>query len=63
MITDSCFRGALGAASSNCLYNSGSEIYVGCSNGELIRFALQADDPNKVGPAFCKPQVAFLWTH
>jgi hypothetical protein len=26
----------------------GSEIYVGCSNGELIRFALQADDPNKV---------------
>jgi hypothetical protein len=26
----------------------GSEIYVGCSNGELIRFALQADDPSKV---------------
>ena len=26
----------------------GSEIYVGCSNGDLIRFALQADDPNKV---------------
>lgn len=26
----------------------GSEIYVGCSTGELIRFALQADDPNKV---------------
>jgi hypothetical protein len=26
----------------------GSEIYVGCSNGELLRFALQADDPNKV---------------
>ena len=26
----------------------GSEIYVGCSNGELIRFALQADDPGKV---------------
>ncbi|KAF5379248.1 hypothetical protein D9615_005933 [Tricholomella constricta] len=25
-----------------------SEIYVGCSNGELIRFALQADDPNKL---------------
>ncbi|KAF8234973.1 hypothetical protein L208DRAFT_788835 [Tricholoma matsutake] len=24
----------------------GSEIYVGCSNGELVRFALQADDPN-----------------
>lgn len=28
---------------------TGSEIYVGCSNGELLRFALQADDPNKVG--------------
>ncbi|KAG6918355.1 hypothetical protein DXG01_015004 [Tephrocybe rancida] len=28
--------------------DSGSEIYVGCSNGELIRFALQADDPNKL---------------
>ncbi|KAF8637927.1 hypothetical protein AX17_002548 [Amanita inopinata Kibby_2008] len=26
----------------------GSEIYVGCSNGELLRFALQADDPNKL---------------
>ena len=26
----------------------GSEIYVGFSNGELIRFALQADDPAKV---------------
>lgn len=31
-----------------CLY-VGSEVYVGCSNGELLRFALQADDPNKVG--------------
>lgn len=28
--------------------HAGSEIYVGCSNGELIRFALQADDPSKV---------------
>jgi len=27
---------------------TGSEIFVGCSNGELMRFALQADDPNKV---------------
>lgn len=26
----------------------GSEIYVGCSNGELIRFALQTDNPNDV---------------
>ncbi|KAF7344550.1 CNH domain-containing protein [Mycena sanguinolenta] len=29
-----------------CAQALGSEIYVGCSNGELIRFALQADDPN-----------------
>lgn len=26
----------------------GSEIYVGCSNGMLLRFALQADTPNAV---------------
>ncbi|KAF9475156.1 hypothetical protein BDN70DRAFT_272425 [Pholiota conissans] len=26
----------------------GSEIYAGCSNGELLRFALQADDPAKL---------------
>ncbi|KAF8629820.1 hypothetical protein AX15_003265 [Amanita polypyramis BW_CC] len=26
----------------------GSEIYVGCSNGELLRYALQADDPKKL---------------
>ena len=24
----------------------GSEIYVGCDNGQLIRFALQADSPD-----------------
>ncbi|KAJ7485525.1 hypothetical protein FB451DRAFT_1554419 [Mycena latifolia] len=29
-----------------CAQALGSEIYVGCTNGELIRFALQADDPN-----------------
>ncbi|KAJ7634720.1 hypothetical protein FB45DRAFT_790024 [Roridomyces roridus] len=29
-----------------CVQALGSEIYVGYSNGELIRFALQADDPN-----------------
>ncbi|KAJ7211369.1 hypothetical protein GGX14DRAFT_624562 [Mycena pura] len=28
-----------------CAQAMGSEIYVGTSNGELIRFALQADDP------------------
>jgi len=31
-----------------CAQALGSEIYVGCSNGELLRFALQADDPNKL---------------
>jgi hypothetical protein len=29
-----------------CAQALGSEIYIGCENGELIRFALQADDPN-----------------
>ncbi|KAF5356987.1 hypothetical protein D9756_006358 [Leucocoprinus leucothites] len=28
-----------------CAQALASEIYVGCSNGELIRYALQADDP------------------
>ncbi|KAK0203709.1 hypothetical protein DFS33DRAFT_1333404 [Desarmillaria ectypa] len=32
-----------------CAQALGSEIYVGFANGELIRFALQADDPNKLG--------------
>ena len=27
----------------------GPEIYVGCSNGQLLRFGLQADSPDKVG--------------
>ncbi|KDQ58326.1 hypothetical protein JAAARDRAFT_128998 [Jaapia argillacea MUCL 33604] len=27
-------------------YSLGSEIYVGCANGELHRYALQADNPN-----------------
>ncbi|EEB92420.1 hypothetical protein MPER_09072 [Moniliophthora perniciosa FA553] len=31
-----------------CAQAHGSEIYFGCSNGELMRFALQADDPNKM---------------
>ncbi|KAF9010239.1 hypothetical protein BDQ17DRAFT_1009842 [Cyathus striatus] len=31
-----------------CAQALGSEIYVGCSNGELLRFALQADDPDKL---------------
>ncbi|KIM47115.1 hypothetical protein M413DRAFT_422845 [Hebeloma cylindrosporum] len=31
-----------------CAQAIGSEIYAGCSNGELIRFALQADDPTKL---------------
>ncbi|KAK7044627.1 CNH domain-containing protein [Favolaschia claudopus] len=29
-----------------CAQALGSEIYVGCADGQLIRFALQADDPN-----------------
>ncbi|KAH9057206.1 hypothetical protein EDB87DRAFT_1578953 [Lactarius vividus] len=29
---------------------SGSEIYAGCSNGDLLRFALQANGPNQVNP-------------
>ncbi|KAJ7064895.1 hypothetical protein C8F01DRAFT_1128649 [Mycena amicta] len=29
-----------------CASALGSEIYVGCGNGDLIRFALQADHPN-----------------
>ncbi|KAF7325882.1 CNH domain-containing protein [Mycena kentingensis (nom. inval.)] len=29
-----------------CAQALGSEIYVGCANGDLIRYALQADDPN-----------------
>jgi hypothetical protein len=37
----------------------GSEIYVGCSNGELIRFALQADDPNVVGEPLQLEVVSF----
>ena len=26
----------------------GPEVYVGCSNGQLLRFGLQADSPDKV---------------
>ncbi|KAF5369004.1 hypothetical protein D9758_002863 [Tetrapyrgos nigripes] len=38
---------ALEGVQARCAQAYGSEIYVGCSNGELLRFALQADDPNK----------------
>ncbi|KAJ8082934.1 hypothetical protein PM082_008792 [Marasmius tenuissimus] len=31
-----------------CAQAHGTEIYLGCSNGELMRFALQADDPGKL---------------
>ncbi|KAL0569017.1 hypothetical protein V5O48_012952 [Marasmius crinis-equi] len=31
-----------------CAQAHGTEIYLGCSNGELMRFALQADDPSKL---------------
>ncbi|KAJ7078094.1 hypothetical protein C8R44DRAFT_825659 [Mycena epipterygia] len=36
----------IGQCNARCAQALGSEIYIGCSNGELIRFALQADDPN-----------------
>ncbi|KAJ7266916.1 hypothetical protein B0H12DRAFT_1010524 [Mycena haematopus] len=36
----------IGRCNPRCAQALGSEIYIGCSNGELIRFALQADDPN-----------------
>ncbi|TFK48940.1 hypothetical protein OE88DRAFT_1663216 [Heliocybe sulcata] len=29
-----------------CAQALGTEIYIGCSNGELLRYALQADNPN-----------------
>lgn len=29
-------------------FELGSEIYVGCDNGELLRFALQASTPEAV---------------
>ncbi|KZP16915.1 hypothetical protein FIBSPDRAFT_747884 [Athelia psychrophila] len=44
-------RGAPTAGASpqvTCAQAIGSEIYVGCSNGELLRFALQVDDPDKL---------------
>ncbi|KAH9074328.1 hypothetical protein EDB83DRAFT_2312651 [Lactarius deliciosus] len=31
-----------------CVQGLGSEIYAGCSNGDLLRFALQANGPNQV---------------
>jgi len=31
----------------------GSEIYIGCSNGELLRYALQADKPDTVCQIHC----------
>ncbi|KAJ7741453.1 hypothetical protein DFH07DRAFT_751107 [Mycena maculata] len=38
----------IGHCNARCAQALGSEIYVGGSNGELIRFALQADDPNSL---------------
>jgi len=32
-----------------CVQALGSEIYVGCSNGDLLRFALQMNGPNQPG--------------
>ncbi|KAJ7754481.1 hypothetical protein B0H16DRAFT_1316315 [Mycena metata] len=36
----------IGQFNARCAQALGSEIYMGFTNGELIRFALQADDPN-----------------
>lgn len=44
------------ARSLPCLWDLGSEVYVGCTNGELLRYALQAEpDSTKVGqPSMCQ---------
>ena len=47
-IGKSCPRQEQKKARAESFVSTGSEIYAGCSNGELIRFALQADDPSKV---------------
>jgi hypothetical protein len=45
----------------SCAQAQGSEIYVGCTNGELFRFALQADDPNTASaPPVTKARRRFL---
>ncbi|KAF8966668.1 hypothetical protein BDZ97DRAFT_1657548 [Flammula alnicola] len=48
LIPDSSASSPSGKVQVRCTQALGSEIYAGCSNGELIRFALQADDPNKL---------------
>ncbi|KAL0959675.1 hypothetical protein HGRIS_011374 [Hohenbuehelia grisea] len=48
LIDHDAFGHSLLGAQVRCAQALGSEIYVGCSNGELIRFALQADDPNQL---------------
>ncbi|KAF8903944.1 hypothetical protein CPB84DRAFT_1677706 [Gymnopilus junonius] len=47
-ITEPSVLDSTGNVQLRCAQAWGSEIYAGCSNGELIRFALQADDPNKL---------------
>uniref|UniRef100_A0A8H8CKT2 CNH domain-containing protein n=1 Tax=Psilocybe cubensis TaxID=181762 RepID=A0A8H8CKT2_PSICU len=42
------FQSAAGKIQLRCAQALGSEIYAGCSNGELLRFALQADGPNNL---------------
>ncbi|KAK0458912.1 uncharacterized protein EV420DRAFT_1620557 [Desarmillaria tabescens] len=41
------FESGFATSEVRCAQALGSEIYVGFANGELVRFALQADDPNK----------------
>ncbi|RDX51715.1 hypothetical protein OH76DRAFT_1401134 [Lentinus brumalis] len=43
-VVDSLSRAAGHPVHIRCAQAIGSEIYVGCSNGELLRFALQAND-------------------
>ncbi|KAF9553103.1 hypothetical protein CPC08DRAFT_245203 [Agrocybe pediades] len=42
------FETSAGKVQVRCAQAMGSEIYAGCSNGELIRFALQADGVNQL---------------
>ncbi|KAG1903119.1 CNH domain-containing protein [Suillus fuscotomentosus] len=48
------------AGTVTCAQAFGSEIYVGCSNGELLRYALQPDaDPTKILSFSCIPPLDY----
>ena len=44
-----------------CAQAFGSEVYAGCHNGDLLRFGLQMEDPNKV-TIFSSHRVRFVLT-